>query len=47
MTIAVMGVADVADRVSELAEDRLADIPLLGVLSHTSAASLHGLGDSG
>lgn len=30
---------------SELAEERLADLPSSGVLSHTSAASLHGLGD--
>lgn len=30
---------------SELAEERLADPPSSGVLSHTSAASLHGLGD--
>lgn len=30
---------------SELAEERLADPPSSGVLSHTSAASLHGIGD--
>lgn len=30
---------------SELAEERLADPPSSGVFSHTSAASLHGLGD--
>ena len=30
---------------SDLAEDRLADPPSSGVLSHTSAATLHGLGD--
>lgn len=30
---------------SELAEERLADPPSAGVLSHTSAASLHSLGD--
>jgi len=30
---------------SDLAEDRLADPPSSGVLSHSSAATLHGLGD--
>lgn len=30
---------------AELAEERLADAPSSGVLSHTSAATLHGLGD--